>query len=185
MKVTVDRRRLRARMIEEDKNSLIKALKQDDAKAAKQALTGMSGEDLGLASKEFGELFRNIEQANMTFEPETLDKARQLLKVGKDTKQTTATHNPVTGQQWSSGPLKSHEKNVIPLTPEELGVLKHYRKSAQGLKSFNYSDLSQIVSDLQMDTNPGEFEETFIDKIVKFVRAAYPLKYKDADFPDI
>lgn len=113
MKVTVDRRRLRARMIEEDKNSLIRALKQDDAKAAKQALTGMSGEDLGLSHKEFGQLTKNVYGADKFDRGESgdihpsLEKARQVLKIqGKDTKQSTATHNPVTAQPWSSGPVK-------------------------------------------------------------------------------
>lgn len=114
MKVTVDRRRLRARMIEEDKNSLIKALKQDDAKAAKQALTGMSGEDLGLGHKEFGDLTNEIDFAARQkpgYDAIAMDAAREILKIqGKDTKQSTSTHNPVTGQPWSSGPVKGGQQ---------------------------------------------------------------------------
>ena len=190
-KVSINQKRLRQRMIEEDKNSLIRALKKDDPKAAKQALTGMSGEDLGLDSKSFNQLAKEIEWVNNSDhnrdtkgQPANLDNARQLLKVGKDVKQTTDTHNPVTNQPWSSGPVKLHGKNVISLTPQELDILKQYRKSAMGLKSFNYGDLSQIAMDTMYD-DPTDVGDGLRYKIIDFVRKAYPLKYKDSDFPDI
>lgn len=187
MKVTVDRRRLRARMIEEDKNSLIRALKADDPKAAKQALTGMSGEDLDLASKEFGELFRNIEQANMTFEPETLDKARQILKVGQDTKQSTATHNPVTGQQWSSGPVKDagQQKGYkqIQTTPEETKIVRAYGQG--NLYGYEYAELKDLYDKLTMHAGDPKVVDSLMYKVSEIARFLYPHKYKDSDFRDI
>ena len=191
-RVTVDQRRMKQRMIEEDKNSLIRALKADDSKAAKQALTGMSGEDLGLTHEEFGELTSEVDAASRS--KTDLEIARQVLGVGKTEKQSTSTHNPVTGQPWSSSPVKNvskhqgmQQKNDISLTPSELDTLHQYRASAMGLKSFNYGDLSQIVSDIQTGyaVIAGTAGAALIDKIIKFVKQAYPSKYKDADFPDL
>jgi hypothetical protein len=115
-KVSVDRAFLKRRVLEEDKNSLFKALKANDAKAAKQALTGMSGNDLGLTHQEFGNLTQAIANAVKNYRPNVLDPdssggfmddARKILGVGKDSspsQMTARTHNPVTGQPWSSGP---------------------------------------------------------------------------------
>jgi len=113
-KVSGNRRLLEQRIkLQEDKNALIKALKNDDPKAAKQALTGMGGAELGLASKDFNQLAKELDGAAEAQEKYndprvgfSLDKARKLLGVGKDVKQSSQTHNPVTNQPWSSGPAK-------------------------------------------------------------------------------
>lgn len=134
MKISIDRRRLRQRMIEEDKNSLIRALKADDPKAAKQALTGMNGEDLGLTHQEFNQLAKEIADANKNIPVDGMSAAgmniaRKILGVGKDVKQTIATHNPVTGQPWSSGSMKQGQGQQDKLNKDELKLLwKHGNK---------------------------------------------------------
>lgn len=203
MKVTVDRRRLRQRMIEEDKNSLIKALKQDDAKAAKEALTAMSGEDLGLDSKSFNRLAQEIEWANnpdhnrdTKGQPANLDNVRQLLKVGKDVKQTTSTHNPITNQPWSSGPAKQgQQKKQISLTPEEKDVLLGYPKrmwrtgwtNITEIDKMEYYELSYLFEVIvaENDINPKKEYESIITKITNLAQVKFPNEYKDSDFPDI
>jgi len=98
---------------EASKNSLIRALKDDNVLAARKALVGMSGEDLGLTSKEFTELTNAIQMGDKELmDPNrpkdkpliNMDKAREILGVGKNVKLDPLTHSPLTGQPWSSGP---------------------------------------------------------------------------------
>jgi len=184
MKVTVDRRRLRARMIEEDKNSLIRALKADDPKAAKQALTGMSGDDLGLSHEDFKKLtsllgdIKDLQQFD-GMPGGRIEAARRMLGVGKDTKQTTATHNPVTNQPWSSGPVKPGQKKLGTMTskdfdshrsqqlsPAEVRLLDQYAPPHLGIKdlqnldfdSLSHTDLHNLASAIEQDESEADFK---------------------------
>jgi len=60
----------------QDKNRLIQALKNNDKKAAIQAMAGTSPKTFSLTDKDFKELLRNIKFGYM-------DKARNILKVEK------------------------------------------------------------------------------------------------------
>jgi len=176
-----------------NKNSLIRALKNDDAQTAHKALTGMSGDDLGLTHQEFGWLTNGIDFANehLNDKPyedsvkKRMDKARELLGIGKNVKLDPLTHNPMTGQPWKSGPVKKDDE----LTPAQLAFLRKYRKIAMGLKSFNYQGLQQIYDDIQFEdpANINMTREEFDDLNDRIVEQAkkWTLKYKDSDFPDI
>jgi hypothetical protein len=97
--------------IQEGYNELIRALKSDDAQAAKKALVGISPQDLGLTDGKFRSLAYFIDQATKEF-GSGLGGARLILGMPASypktpDQQTTATHNPVTGKPWSSRPNKS------------------------------------------------------------------------------
>ena len=196
IKVTVDRRRLRARMIEEDKNNLIRALKADDAKAAKQALTGMSGPDLGLGHEDFRTLTGVINSAISTKTPgeprKNMDVARQLLGVGENTpksQMSTQTHNPVTNQPWSSGPVKDDpkrgqqkqagQKQTQPLNPNELQILRKFM-GMSGIRSLSEvaaGDIENFYSAL-CNAAIGHRFDPLIQKVEDYYKAKYG---KDVD----
>ena len=197
MKVTVDRRRLRARMIEEDKNSLIRALKQDDAKAAKQALTGMSGEDLGLTHQEFGEITQIISSPLKAMGQTIydLDRVRQILKIpGKNTpasQTTTQTHNPVTNQPWSSGPVKQGQQKKLgtmttkdfdshrsqKLTPAEYKMMNSSAPNKHSgvdvdIYSMSYEDLDDLCRAIAAYNPDSDIKDSLLDKIQHRMTAA-------------
>lgn len=173
-KVNINRRLLLERRIQEDKNALVRALKADDAEAAKKALTGMSGEDLRLTRNEFNGLLVHIDKAS---KPATagsreqelaMDAARKMLSVGKD------------------DPQKSVVQSDVDLTPQELEILREsYKPSAIGLKSFNYGNLVSIYEDLTYESTLDR-DPIYVSlrmKIKKHAQQAWPKKYKDVDFP--
>jgi len=98
---------------EASRNSLIKALKDDDVLSARKALVGLSGDDLGLTYSEFVDLTNAIQMGDKELmDPNrpkdkpliNMDRARKILGVGKNTKIDTLTHDPSTGRPWYSGP---------------------------------------------------------------------------------
>jgi hypothetical protein len=110
-KVSVNRRLLVERRIQEDKNALVTALKNNDVDAAKKALTGISGDDIGLTSKDFRTLFNLINfgadsKGDENTRNAALDDARRLLGVGKNTSQTTNTQTKIKS-------LTSDESSVL------------------------------------------------------------------------
>lgn len=80
---------------EASKSDLFKALKEDEPEKAYDAMTGLSGPDLGLDHKQFSELTSAIHQMD-------LDHARKMLGVSKNVNIAPGTHNPVTGLPYET-----------------------------------------------------------------------------------
>lgn len=116
MKVTVNRALLEKRMAllesNVEKGNLIKALKDDDEQKVKDAFGVLvrnsmkyssPQSELQMSTKEFSDFKSAIFNGD-------LDAARKLFGVTKPgAQQTTATHNPVTGKPWSSGPVRDDQ----------------------------------------------------------------------------
>lgn len=190
MKVTIDRRRLKQRMIEEDKNSLIKALKNDDAQAAKQALTGMSGEDLGLTHDQFRNLAQDLDFAAHYGKTKgfDLERVRKLLGIqGTNTPQHQKDDpnitNPFTGKPWPSGPVKQGQQNDT-LAPDELNLVHaivgeidsngNFPKSLDDLKSDQLGYLYRAVNGVLVNPKYKPIYDSLKDKVKKQIQKKYP-----------
>lgn len=129
---------------EADKNSLIRALKKDDTVAAKQALVGLSGEDLGLTHKEFQRLTNMIFDAQeYTYDTRPMEEARLLLGIGKDIKTDkgkidTSEINPFTMKPWPSGPVVKNELDDI------LGIVNYVVSKHGGIENYSIDESEDI-----------------------------------------
>ncbi len=153
-RVTGNTRLLLERRMQEDKNSLFKALKNDDARAAKAALTGLSGNDLGLTHAEFNDLAKAIggtSPGSFMGHPlagmPTLDKARQILGVGKNTTITPPAQSVPALQELT--PEEAQElADTLEHGPDE-DLVRTLPSTMRKLRSSNFTWKRLTINELE------------------------------------